>query len=806
MSGKTARRLRKKHIFSKKTLAVCAGLCISCTPVTAGGEFLVSLFPHFTKPFGESHEMEYGIGGGLKATYRPLKNLNVFAQGDYLSMALPGVSPISIIQGGIGTGYHLDVTDRISFDFNVNVGAYNAKAEKSVAGITAGAALTFTYKISSSIYADVNASANHYAAKPSPLMMINAGISPGITFNITEMFNNKTNIGIELNELYPVFPVLYSWYENNPFGKVSVTNNEDTDITDVTISFFQPQYMAHAKECATIKKIKRDETVSVDLVAFFNEQMLELTEKTDTSSYIIVNYSRLGKKLSQSYALDVPVYGRNNMSWDDDRRAAVFVSSKDPAAMQFGKYTASIVRDNLRMDVPVNIQYALGIFEALNQFGLNYVVDPSSAFEDNVGTSSIDFLQFPYQTLMYRGGDCDDLSILVCSLFEAVGIRTAFITVPGHIFMAFDSGITPEMAKTTFRNTSDFIFIDDEVWVPLEITLSDEGFYKACRYGAREWNTAAAQGTAALYKMNDSWQLYQPISVPGATAYFNMPESNAIYTAFVNGIEKWSHGELKAIVSDENIRFAMIKESEVPEDAEVILKENPDNIIALANSTVVVAPAAIREEELEEDEDLAFGNGDDDEEEDELLEDIIPLDYAIATLQTDVTVKTSDTTEITVVEPVETAADTETTADVELPETTIIAAGFETSEEDPDPFAEIQALAADFISSTPAIAKAETPVAEPSNTPAVEPVETIADLSTSETTADVELSASTEPFETVDEFTAALEEAAAAKDVVSTSSGTRTRKIIIISSITTAAVLAAGIIIYKKKKREEGDK
>ena len=149
--------------------------------------------------------------------------------------------------------------------------------------------------------------------------------------------------------------------------------------------------MAHAKECATIKKIKKGETVSVDLLAFFNEQMLELREKTDTNSVIIVNYTYLGQKRTKSIPLVVPVYGRNNMSWDDDRRAAVFVSSKDPAAMQFAKYTASVVRDNLRVDIPENIQYALGIFETLNQFGLNYVVDPSSAFEDNVGTSSIDF-------------------------------------------------------------------------------------------------------------------------------------------------------------------------------------------------------------------------------------------------------------------------------------------------------------------------------------------------------------------------------------------------------------------------------
>ncbi|MBQ1794830.1 MAG: hypothetical protein II110_04025, partial [Treponema sp.] len=494
MSGKMARRLRKKTAFSKKTLALAAGLCLSYAPVAAGGEFLVSVYPQFTKPFGEAHNMQYGIGAGLRATYRPIKNLNLFAQGEYLSMALPGVDPVSLLEGDVGTGFHLDISDRLAFDVNLNVGVYNAKTTKSVKGIAAGGGLVFTYKITPSIYADVNGSAKHYVAKPSPLMMVNAGLGPGITFNVTEFFNNKTNLGIELNELDPVFPVLYSWYENNSFGKVQLTNNEESSITDVTVSFFQPQYMAHAKECATFKKIACGESVDVDLLAFFNEQMLELTEKSDTSSYIIVNYSRLGKKLSQSFALDVPVYGRNNMSWDDDRRAAVFVSSKDPAAMQFGKYTASIVRDNLRADMPVNIQYAIGIFQALNEFGLNYVVDPSSAFEDNVGTSSIDFLQFPYQTLMYRGGDCDDLSILVCSLFEAVGIDTAFITVPGHIFMAFDSGLTQEQAELIYRNHAEFIVVDDQVWVPLEITLSDEGFFRACRYGAREWNAANAQG------------------------------------------------------------------------------------------------------------------------------------------------------------------------------------------------------------------------------------------------------------------------------------------------------------------------
>ncbi|MBR5033324.1 MAG: hypothetical protein IKX70_06625 [Treponema sp.] len=620
MSGKAARRLRKKLNFSKtitkKAIAFTAGLCFLSSPVMADNEVLISVFPHFTKPFGETHQIEYGIGGGLKVTYRPTDFLNIFAQGDYLSMALPGIAPISIINGTLGAGYHLDLSERVGLDFNVNVGAYNAKTSRSISGISAGAQLGVSYKINPIISADLTASATHFASGAVPLMGVNAAVSPGVTFNVTQMFNSSAKVDIQKKELAPVFPVLYSWYENNSFGEIEIINNEDNAISDVTVSFYQPQYMAHPKECGTIKTIAKGQSATCQLLSFFNEQILELTEKTDTNSYVIVNYSNMGLKRTQTYALEVPVYGRNNMSWDDDRRAAAFVSSKDPAAMQFAKYVTSIVRENFREDVPINIQYATGIFEALNQFGINYVIDPSSAFEDNVGTSSIDFLQFPYQTLMYKGGDCDDLSILFCSLFEAVGIRTAFITIPGHIYMAFDSGMTKEQAEETLETLNNVIVLDDEVWVPLEITLTDEGFYKAHRTGAREWRVANAQGKAALYKMEDSWKIYQPISAPGANANINLPESDTVYVVFENSIKEWSKGELKSSFATERPvyveRISPVQETltlmdtSSPYEKDAVLREDPFSddslldILALASDVVALGPIPeIKEEDLE---------------------------------------------------------------------------------------------------------------------------------------------------------------------------------------------------------------
>ena len=636
MSGKRARMFRKKNYSHKKILALGVGLCLAYAPVAAESELLVGFFAPFTKPLGEAHEMQYGMGGGVKVTYRPVDYLNIFAQGEYLSMAMPGIDPISVLDASLGAGYHIKVSDRVSFDINASGGAYNAKAlGKNISAFTAGLSVGFTYQLSPAIGVDATLSGTHYAAGSKPLMMVNAGIAPGITFNISQMFNKSANLDMELGGLDPVFPALYSWYEKNPFGKVVITNKEETAITDITVSFYQPQYMLHAKECMNIRKIEQGESAEVDLIAFFNEQMLELTEMSLTNSYVIVNYQRLGKKCTKTFSLDVPVYGRNNMSWDDDRRAAVFVSSKDPAAMHFAKFVTSIVREKKRPAVPINVQYAMGIFETLDKFGINYVVDPSSAFADNVGTASIDFLQFPYQTLMYKGGDCDDLSILVCSLFEAVGIRTAFITIPGHIFMAFDSGLTAEEGEEQLRNFENYIVLEDEVWIPLEITLSNEGFYKAYKYGAREWNRSYEEGTAAIYRMQDSWEIYPPISVPGAGVKFKMPSARQIALTFDKSVDQWSFGELYDVLRLKPAKLADVMETAEVAQTETVITEDPFatetlfEILSLSGQSIAALPTSgVRVVEKKDDENEPDPYDDlDDEEEDSDEEDgvVIPV-------------------------------------------------------------------------------------------------------------------------------------------------------------------------------------
>jgi tetratricopeptide (TPR) repeat protein len=149
---------------------------------------------------------------------------------------------------------------------------------------------------------------------------------------------------------------------------------------------------------------------------------------------------------------------------------------------------------------------------------------------------NLDILNYPYQTLFYRGGDCDDISILFCSLLEVMGIDTAFITVPGHIYMAFDSGLDEEEGRRYFANhginaVDNFIYHRGRSWVPLEITIPAEGYYRAWRIGAQEWNDAGDEG--AIFPMKDSWAIYPPVSVPDvAEKIITLPEENQIGVAF----------------------------------------------------------------------------------------------------------------------------------------------------------------------------------------------------------------------------------------------------------------------------------
>lgn len=358
---------------------------------------------------------------------------------------------------------------------------------------------------------------------------------------------HKPGRGVEIEriEVLELFPVFHKYYDDHPLGRALISNREPETVGDIKLTFFIKQFMDAPQVCPAPASLGRGESLAVDLVALINDTILGSTESTKAQAEVTLEY-RLGEDLYRNVrTLSVRVFDRNAMTWEDDRRAAAFVTAKDPKVLAFSKAVTGLVRDRGPAVLDQNLLFGIGIFKTLDLIGLSYVVDPKTPFAKLSGRrTEVDYLQFPRQTLEFKAGDCDDLSILWCALLESVGIETAFITVPGHILAAFALGTAPDRVAKDFTTTQDLIVRGGKVWVPVELTERRRGFLAAWQEGARQWREAGAKNAAGFYPVHDAWLEYEPVGLPGGGAEVSMPPADSIVAAFLRETARLTDREM----------------------------------------------------------------------------------------------------------------------------------------------------------------------------------------------------------------------------------------------------------------------
>lgn len=259
---------------------------------------------------------------------------------------------------------------------------------------------------------------------------------------------------------------------------------------------------------------------------------------------ITLEYRMHGELYQTTRSETVRLYDRNAITWDDDRKACAFVTAKDPTVLSFAKNVVGTIRGTTNVTVSENLLKAMALHEALNLYGINYVIDPQTPYAElSQNKDSIDFLQFPRQTLEYKAGDCDDLSILYSALLEAVGVETAFITVPGHILMAFKLQMEPSRVKRSFLQADELIILNDEVWIPVEVTERG-GFLRAWQSGAQQWRRHTASGQAGFNAMHAAWEVYEPVGLPGEEKTLAVPPAERIVQAFQQELTRFINREI----------------------------------------------------------------------------------------------------------------------------------------------------------------------------------------------------------------------------------------------------------------------
>jgi tetratricopeptide (TPR) repeat protein len=351
--------------------------------------------------------------------------------------------------------------------------------------------------------------------------------------------------------LETVFPVFYALYDTTPIGKVYLRNLETVDATDISIKVLVKQFMDEAKTSLRIDRLAGGSTAAVDVIGLFSDRLLGTSEGTKVPVSITVEYRQFGKAFKEEFVETLSIGDRNALVWDDDRKAAAFVSSKDPESLRISRVIASSVNDALLPGMNPVLQKAIAVHESMRLLKLNYQSDPSSAIVSGNRTA-MDFLQFPQQTLAFRSGDCDDLSILYASLFESMGVPAAFITVPGHILVAVDLGMTRENAAKVFKNPGDLIESGGRIWLPVETTAQDKDFLYAWGEGSRQWRNGQAKNSANLIPIREAWKAYPAVVLPGSPAITALPPEKAILAGF--------KAETAALVSDEiDVRVAELQ-------------------------------------------------------------------------------------------------------------------------------------------------------------------------------------------------------------------------------------------------------
>ncbi len=545
--------------MNKKVLYIGIMLFIATGSVfSQSGEVTLSVLPTLALPLGPTLSdglQFYSTGGGatLRGELVPSFSRNIFGRAflDYEMLPINGSdTKVSFVYGGIALGAAVNPAPRLSLRASGGGGMY-------IASTTAGSVrnpfvesgaeglVRFTPTMSASLGARYK-----YLFTPDSSLYQGISIQLGLAYDLA---GSKKGTEIRIApELRQIFPLFYSYYDKNSFGETTLTNNENLAIEKVKVEFFAKQYMDNPKLCANIDSLAPGAAARIPVYGLFNDSIFGITEGTKTAGELTVEYYYLGSKKTQKVPVTLQIQNRNAMTWDDDRKAAAFVTAKDPQILGFAKGIASMVRmDKKTPTVSSEFRTALAVYQALREFGVGYAIDPSTPFVELSGSeSSVDFLQFPSQTLNYRAGDCDDLSVLYASLLESVGIETALVTTPGHIFVAFNTGVSAENGAKIFSDPRDVIIRNDSVWLPVEVTLIQEGFLRSWTTGAAEWHRTDEAKTARLYPVREAWKTYEPVGFSVSGIAITMPNQDKLKTAYETELMRFSRAQIDTRVAN----------------------------------------------------------------------------------------------------------------------------------------------------------------------------------------------------------------------------------------------------------------
>ena len=356
-----------------------------------------------------------------------------------------------------------------------------------------------------------------------------------------EQLANATPLAIGdvlVNEIYPSIYKNYADVHQLPAGEFVMNNNTDAIITPTSITVFCAELMSAPTQVSCVPVSAKSNSV-IRFPAVFTEAILENTEAVNLQLEVVVTYGYNGTEQTIRKSGTFVLNGRNAIIWSDKRRMASFIAPGAEMLIDFNKRAEQVFKGMPKFGLNRSVLKAGQIYALLNRSDLTYSSDPNQGYASlSLRTEVKDFLQFPLETFVRRGGDCDDLVALYSSLLESGGVAAAYIDVPGHVMAAFDCGIRPVDMADYGLLANEVIVMNDRVWIPVEATkIGVAGFFAAWKAAAdRYYRELEAGHFPELIPFGDAWSIYKPASYQPKGLMIDVPSDAKVkeeYKQFV---------------------------------------------------------------------------------------------------------------------------------------------------------------------------------------------------------------------------------------------------------------------------------
>lgn len=247
-------------------------------------------------------------------------------------------------------------------------------------------------------------------------------------------------------ETYSV-TILRSLGNDVEIGEIELQNSGNDIADSISISISSEKGYIESQSFKLDNSISSGNEQTVVIYVTLTDEALDiLTKNTITLDIKMSYYNSANEKFTQEESFNFDVYGHNSLVGGGQESYSAWMTPSHPVIRGFASEATSGLGAGSGSD-EIKSRAAELLFEAMIDYGVDYVNDVNGVGE---------YVQFPYETLKNKNGDCEDLAILYASLLESIGVESVLLKLPGHVFAGYytsEGKIVPiETTSYSFEN------------------------------------------------------------------------------------------------------------------------------------------------------------------------------------------------------------------------------------------------------------------------------------------------------------------------------------------------------------------